>query len=67
MEPVYWNEAIENMRPAALRQVENEALRTQLEYVCSASSFYQTKFTQAGISATPAYMLPLAEAAQTDS
>ena len=49
MERAYWNEEIETIQPAALRQLENEALRTQLDYVWSTSAFYQSKFAQAGI------------------
>ena len=49
MEPVYWNEDRETILPAVLRRLENDALHTQLDYVWSSSSFYQTKFAQAGI------------------
>ena len=49
MEQVYWNEAIETSQPAALRRLENDALRAQLDYVWSSSPFYQEKFAQSGI------------------
>jgi phenylacetate-CoA ligase len=49
MERGYWNEEIETIQPAALRRLEHEALRTQLDYVWSSSPFYQSKFAQAGI------------------
>lgn len=45
----YWNEDIETIKPAALRQVENEYLRTQLDYVWTHSAFYQAKFAEAGV------------------
>ncbi len=37
----YWDEDIETMPPAALRQLENEYLQTQLDYVWARSAFYQ--------------------------
>jgi len=49
MERVYWDEDRETIQPAALRRLENEALRTQLDYVWSSSPLYQAKFAQAGI------------------
>ncbi|HEY6406590.1 MAG TPA: AMP-binding protein, partial [Ktedonobacteraceae bacterium] len=49
MERYYWNEDIETMQPAALRKLENENLRTQLDYVWSQSAFYQAKFAEAGV------------------
>ena len=45
----YWNEDIETMQPAELRRLENENLRTQLDYVWSNSPFYQAKFAEAGV------------------
>ncbi|GAC1308747.1 MAG: phenylacetate--CoA ligase family protein [Ktedonobacteraceae bacterium] len=49
MERFYWNEDMETMQPAALRQLENEYLRTQLDYVWECSAFYQAKFAEAGV------------------
>jgi phenylacetate-CoA ligase len=49
MEQVYWNEDIETMQPAALHELENEYLRTQLDYVWTHSAFYQAKFAEAGV------------------
>src|SRR5436853_7863445 len=49
MERPYWNEDIETMQPAALHQLENEYLRTQLDYIWASSPFYQTRFAQAGV------------------
>jgi len=49
MERRYWNEDLETMLPAALRQLENEYLRTQLDYVWADSAFYQAKFAEAGV------------------
>jgi phenylacetate-CoA ligase len=49
MERVYWNEEIETIQPAALRRLENESLRNQLDYVWASSPFYQEKFAQAGV------------------
>src|SRR5215472_6862079 len=49
MERLYWNEDMETMQPAALRQLENERLRTQLDYVWECSDFYQAKFAEAGV------------------
>ena len=45
----YWDEDIETMPPAALRQLENEYLRTQLDYVWAHSAFYQARFAEAGV------------------
>lgn len=33
MERLYWNEDIETLPAAALRRLENDYLRTQLDYV----------------------------------
>ena len=49
MERFYWNEDMETMQPAALRQLENEYLRTQLDYVWKCSAFYQARFAEAGV------------------
>jgi phenylacetate-CoA ligase len=49
MDRLYWNEDMETMQPAALRQLENERLRTQLDYVWARSAFYQAKFAEAGV------------------
>ncbi len=49
MEHRYWNEEIETLAPAALRQLENSCLRTQLDYVWASSPFYQAKFCAAGV------------------
>lgn len=49
MERPYWNEEIETMPPVAVRQLENEALRTQLDYIWTHSAFYQKKFAEAGV------------------
>jgi phenylacetate-CoA ligase len=49
MERLYWNEDIETMQPAAVRQLENEYLRTQLDYVWTCSAFYQAKFAGVGL------------------
>jgi phenylacetate-CoA ligase len=49
MERLYWNEDMETMQPAVLRQLENEHLRTQLDYVWQCSAFYQARFAEAGV------------------
>jgi phenylacetate-CoA ligase len=49
MERRFWNEDIETLPPAALRQVENARLHIQLEYVWATSPFYQAKFSSAGV------------------
>jgi len=49
MERRYWNEDLETMQPAALHQLENDYLRTQLDYVWAYSAFYQAKFAEAGV------------------
>jgi phenylacetate-CoA ligase len=49
MERRFWNEDIETLPGAALRQVENERLHAQLEYVWTSSPFYQAKFAAAGV------------------
>src|SRR2546430_17578196 len=49
MERLYWNEDMETMPPAVLRQLENEYLRTQLDYVWQCSAFYQARFAEAGV------------------
>jgi phenylacetate-CoA ligase len=45
----YWNEAIETISLEELRQLEDEYLQKQLDYVWSNSAFYRTKFANAGI------------------
>ena len=45
----YWNEEAECISPNALRSMEQEKLARQLEYVYSNTSFYRSKFDQAGI------------------
>src|SRR5258707_769808 len=50
MERRYWDEAIETLAPDALRQLENERLGVQLDYIWANSPFYQAKFQQAGVS-----------------
>lgn len=49
MERKYWNEEIETMSPDAVRRLETERLRTQLDYMFQASGFYRRKFEQGGI------------------
>ena len=49
MERLYWNEDIETMQPAALHRLENEYLRTQLDYVWAHSAFYQARFAETGV------------------
>jgi len=49
MERPYWNEDIETMQPAALQQLEDEYLRTQLDYIWACSAFYQARFAEAGV------------------
>ena len=49
MERRFWNEDIETLTRAALRQVENARLQAQFEYVWATSPFYQAKFSSAGI------------------
>ncbi len=49
MERRYWDESIETISPNALRQLENERLHMQLDYLWANSPFYQAKFREAGI------------------
>lgn len=49
MERRFWNEDIETLPRATLRQVENARLLAQLEYVWATSPFYQAKFSSAGV------------------
>ena len=49
MERRFWNEDIETLPRAAVRQVENARLLAQLEYVWATSPFYQAKFSSAGV------------------
>jgi phenylacetate-CoA ligase len=46
---LYWNEEMETIQPTALHRLENENLRTQLDYIWASSAFYQRKFAEAGI------------------
>ncbi len=50
MERRFWNEDLETLPLAALREFENERLQAQLDYVWANSPFYQAKFAEAGIS-----------------
>ncbi len=45
----FWNEDIETLPTAALRQVENARLQAQLDYVWASSLFYQAKFASDGV------------------
>ncbi len=49
MQRRFWNEDIETLPPAALRQLENARLHAQLDYVWASSPFYQAKFAAAGV------------------
>lgn len=49
MERRFWNEDVETLPGSALRQLENERLHAQLEYVRASSPFYQAKFAAAGV------------------
>src|SRR6266516_1729720 len=49
MELRFWNEDIETLPRAALRQVENARLQAQLDYVWATSPFYQAKFSSADV------------------
>ena len=49
MERRFWNEDIETLSRAALRQLENVRLQAQLAYVWASSPFYQAKFVAAGV------------------
>ena len=49
MERKYWNEEVETMTPDAVRRLEVERLRQQVEYMVRTSDFYKRKFEQAGI------------------
>jgi phenylacetate-CoA ligase len=49
MERLYWNEEMETISPATLRQLENEYLQTQLDFVWKYSAYYQAKFAEAGV------------------
>src|SRR5436305_12573710 len=49
MERLYWNEDMETMQLAVLRQLENEYLRAQLDYIWKCSAFYQSRFAEAGV------------------
>ncbi len=49
MQRRFWNEDIETLPPAALRQLENARLHAQLDYVWASSPFYQAKFSAAGV------------------
>ena len=45
----YWNEEIETMPRETLRSLENTSLQNQLNYICSSSHFYTTKFAEVGV------------------
>jgi phenylacetate-CoA ligase len=45
----YWNEGMETVQRDELRRLEDERLRTQLDYVWSSSAFYREKFGAAGV------------------
>lgn len=49
MERRLWNEDIETLPPAALRQLEIARLQAQLDYVWVSSPFYQAKFSSANV------------------
>jgi hypothetical protein len=46
----FWNEEMETLSTTHQRKLEEMELKKQLEYVYSNSSFYQRKFSEAGIS-----------------
>lgn len=48
-EHLYWNKDMETMQPAKLQRLENEYLRTQLDYIWAHSPFYQARFAEAGV------------------
>src|SRR5947209_536074 len=48
-EHIYWNKDMETMQPAKLHRLENEYLRTQLDYIWANSAFYQARFAEAGV------------------
>lgn len=50
MERRFWNEDLETLPAAALRELENERLQAQLDYVWANSPFYQAKFAAADVS-----------------
>ena len=45
----YWDPEIETLPPAALRRLQEERLRMQLDYLFARSSFYRKKFAATGI------------------
>lgn len=47
--PRYWNEPLETIPPAALRELEDRLVRETARYVGDRSPFYQVKFREAGI------------------
>lgn len=47
----YWNEKIETMPLARLRQLQARKLRRQIEYLMKSSLFYRRKLKEAGIAA----------------
>jgi phenylacetate-CoA ligase len=47
--PPYWNEAMERMAPAALRQLDDRLVREQVAYLFERSPFYRSKFRQVGL------------------
>lgn len=47
--PRYWNEALETIAPAALRELEDRLVREAASYVGNHSPFYQARFRGAGV------------------
>jgi phenylacetate-CoA ligase len=45
----FHNERIETMDPEELRDLQEEKLRKQIQYVCKKSKFYQRKFKEMGL------------------
>src|ERR1700730_16031068 len=49
MDRRFWNQDVETLPHAALRQLENERLHAQLDYVWASSAFYLAKFAAVGV------------------
>ncbi len=47
--PRYWNEAVETLAPAALREREDRLVRETARHAASRSPFYRAKFADAGL------------------
>ncbi len=45
----YWDETMETIAPAALRELEDRLVREAVSYVWDRSPFYQAKFREAGV------------------